>query len=71
MSSKMVYQSTRPARWPAPEGTEVVVTARYGGDAVSITWQRNDLEEKGIAPLVVTATVDDLRAIISAIEAEA
>lgn len=66
-----IYSETRPTRWPAPEGSHVTVTARQGapdGD-VAITWQRDDLAEKGERAALLVLTVDDLRGIVAAIDA--
>lgn len=69
--AKTIYQQTRPARWPAPEGTKITVTAKIDdGDVVGISWERDDLIEKGGLPSQVTLTAAEFQAIAAAFAAE-
>lgn len=66
-----IYTQTRPAEWPAPEGSHVTVTARQGepDGAVAITWERDDLAAQGDRAALLVLTVDELRGIVAAIDA--
>lgn len=66
--AKTIYQHSRPARWPAPEGTKITVTATIDdGDVVGISWQRDDLIEKGNLPSQVTLTDAEFQSIAAAV----
>lgn len=70
--AQTIYTQTRPAEWPAPEGSQVTVTARQQDDpagAVAITWERDDLAAKGERAVLLVLTVDELRGIVAAIDA--
>lgn len=55
--AKTIYQQTRPALWPAPEGTNTTVTAKIDeGDVVGISWERDDLIERGNLPSQINLT---------------
>lgn len=68
--AKTIYQRSRPAAWPAPEGTKITVTAKVdNGDVVGISWERDDLIEKGGLPSQVTLTAAEFQAIAAAVAA--
>lgn len=67
--AKIIYQQTRPARWPAQEGTNITVTAKLSQEGiVAITWERDGVVEKGGMFSPVTFAVDELQAIAAAAE---
>lgn len=65
--TKTIYQQTRPAQWPAPEGSNITVTAKIDAGVVAIIWERDDLMEKGGIPTQVTLTAKEFKAIAAAI----
>jgi hypothetical protein len=70
MSSKIIFQNTRPTGWPGPEGTEITVTARQEREAVLLEWQRSDRAAAGEAPESIGVTTNELRSIVDALEAD-
>lgn len=65
MSSKIIYEHTHAANWPALPGTEVTITARQErtGGTVLLEWQRNDFAESGRQPSQIALTAEELRTI--------
>lgn len=60
----IIFQSTRPAAWPAPEGTTVTVTARKSRNgSIGITWQRSDID----TPTTVAVTSEEFAGISAAV----
>lgn len=65
--AKIIYQQTRAASWPAPKGAHVTVTTKIdNSDAVGITWERDDLVEKGNLPSQINLTASEFQAIAAA-----
>lgn len=71
MAAETIYRRTRPAQWPAPEGSQVTVTAwqEEPDAAVAVTWERDDLADQGERATLLVLTVDDLRGIVAALDA--
>lgn len=63
MSATTIFEATRPTEWPAPEGSMVTVVARRDAEAVTILWQRSDLESTQL----VTLTLDEFQGIAAAL----
>lgn len=65
--ARTIYQQTRPAKWPAPEGSSITVTAKIDAGVVAIIWERDDLMEKDGMPTQVTLTSEEFQAIAAAV----
>lgn len=71
MTSQPVYQHTRPVvDVPSLEGVNATVRASVGRDDrgqpwVSIQWERDDFEAKGMHPVQIALTLDEFRGIAS------
>lgn len=63
MSATTIFEHTRPTASPAPEGTTVKVVAHADGRAVSIRWQRSDLESRER----ITLTLEEFQGIAVAL----
>jgi hypothetical protein len=63
MSAATIFEHTRPTEWPAPEGTTVTVVAKCDSQAVTIRWQRSDLESAQL----VTLTLEEFQGIAAAL----
>lgn len=63
MSATTIFERTRPTEWPAPEGSTVTVVARRDAQAVTILWQRSDIESTQL----VTLTLEEFQGIAAAL----
>lgn len=73
MSARPIFERTRPARdGQGLDGVTVRVSAsvdrdEHGEPWVTVTWERDDFEAKGMQPVRVTITVEEFQGIATGI----